>query len=75
MICLEEKWLESFSYTPRALICLVVGQKQSLSYTPGDVIFLVIKGVGSFSYTSRVSSFVGRGISLTLPVLVYVLGL
>ena len=60
-------------YTSRSGICLVVRQERSLSYTPGAVIFLVLKRVGSFSYTPRVSSLVGRGISLTRPVLVSVL--
>ena len=69
-----EKWLGSFSYTPRTLIRLVIRQERSLSYMPGAVIFLVVKRVGSFSYTPRVSSFVGREISLTRPVLVSVLG-
>ena len=59
---------------PRAVICLVVRQERSVPYTPDAVIFLVLKRVGSFSYTPRVSSFVGRGVTLIRPVLVSVLG-
>ena len=73
-ICLDDMWLGSFSYTPRALICLVVRQERRLSYTPGNVIFLVLRRVGSFSHMPRVSSFIGRGISLTCSVLVALLG-
>ena len=51
---------------------LVVRQERSLSYTPIAVIFLVLKRVRSFSYTTRVSSFVGSGISLARLVLVSV---
>ena len=64
----------SFSYRPRAVICLVVRQERNVFYTPGAVIFLVLKRVGSFSYTLRDSSFVGKVRYLTRPVLVSVLG-
>ena len=30
-VCLAEKWLESFFYTERALICLVVRQERRFS--------------------------------------------
>ena len=72
-IRLDENWLGSFFYTGRAVICLVVLQERSLPYTPDVAIFLVLKRVWSFSFTPSVSSFVGRGIPLTCPVLVSVL--
>ena len=43
-----------FSYTSRAVICLVFRQERSLSYTPGAVICLVLTW-SRVSYTRPVS--------------------
>ena len=56
-------------------ICLVVHREESFSYTPRAADCLVVRQVESFSCTPRlesVFSFVGRGVSFTRTVLVWV---
>ena len=45
--------VESMSYTPRALICLVICRVGILSYTPRPCICLIVWQMGSLYYMPR----------------------